>query len=117
MKLISNTNAPHDRMYKLLCDEGKNTQIYIATAFFSEDDLAIKMVNNNCTIQLIVRLDYGTDPDSLEKIIDNPNVDIRFFTGNSFHPKIYIFGNRVAFAFVVVYVFNRARLYAVCVVD
>ncbi len=97
MKLISNTNAPNDRMYKLLCDEGKNTQIYIATAFFSEDDLAIKMVNNNCTIQLIVRLDYGTNPESLEKIIDNPNIDIRFFTGNSFHPKFYIFGNRVAF--------------------
>lgn len=97
MKLISNTNAPNDRMYKLLSDEGKNTQIYIATAFFSDADLAIKMTENNCTIMLIVRLDYGTNPDSLEKIIDNPNIDIRFFTGNSFHPKFYIFGNRVAF--------------------
>lgn len=97
MKLISNTNAPNDRMYKLLSDEGKNTQIYIATAFFSDADLAIKMTENNCTIMLIVRLDYGTNPDSLKKIIDNPNIDIRFFTGNSFHPKFYIFGNRVAF--------------------
>lgn len=43
MKLISNTNAPDDRMYKLLSDEGKNTQIYIATAFFSDADLGIKM--------------------------------------------------------------------------
>lgn len=46
---------------------------------------------------LIIRLDYGTDAESLEKIFNNPNIDIRFFTGNSFHPKFYIFGNRVAF--------------------
>ena len=47
MKLISNTNKPNDRMYKLISEEGKNTQIYIASAFFSEDDLALKMVQNN----------------------------------------------------------------------
>ena len=97
MKLISNTNKPNDRMYKLISEEGKNTQIYIASAFFSEDDLALKMVQNNCTIMLIVRLDYGTSAEALEKIYENPNIDIRFFTGNSFHPKFYIFGNRVAF--------------------
>ena len=90
-------------MYKLISEEGKNTQIYIASAFFSEDDLALKMVQNNCTIMLIVRLDYGTSAEALEKIYENPNIDIRFFTGNSFHPKFYIFGNN---AFCI-YLFSR----------
>lgn len=97
MRLITNSNILNDRMSYCLENAGKNTQVYIASAFFSEAELALKMVDNNCTIMLIVRLDNGTSPEALEKIINNPNIDIRYFTGAYFHPKFYIFGNQTAY--------------------
>lgn len=97
MRLVTNTNRINDRMHKLLADQGKDSQIYIASAFFSEAKLALEMVNNNSNIMLIVRLDFGTNPDALYAIFNNKNIDIRFFTGNNFHPKFYIFGNRIAY--------------------
>jgi hypothetical protein len=55
------------------------------------------MLDNNCNVSLIVRLGIGTSPEALKAIINKPHIEIRFFTGNSFHPKFYIFGNRVAY--------------------
>lgn len=97
MRIITNSNKPNDRMFKLISEQGKNTQVLIASAFFNEAKMALEMVNNNCTIMLIVRLDYGTDPEALRKILGNKNIDIRFFTGPHFHPKFYIFGNNTAY--------------------
>lgn len=97
MRLVTNTNKQHDRMYKLLSDQGHNAQVFIASAFFSDAQLALEMVKNNCTILLIVRLDYGTNPEALKKIYNNQNIEIRFYTGTYFHPKFYIFGNDIAY--------------------
>jgi len=97
MRIITNSNKPNDRMFKLISEQGKNTQVLIASAFFNESKMALEMVNNNCTIMLIVRLDYGTDPEALREILGNKNIDIRFFTGKYFHPKFYIFGNNTAY--------------------
>lgn len=97
MRIITNSNKPNDRMFKLISEQGKNTQVLIASAFFNESKIALDMVNNNCTIMLIVRLDYGTSPEALRKILSNKNIDIRFFTGPHFHPKFYIFGNNTAY--------------------
>ena len=97
MRIITNSNKPNDRMFKLISEQGKNTQVLIASAFFNESKIALDMVNNNCTIMLIVRLDYGTSPEALRKILNNKNIDIRFFTGPRFHPKFYIFGNNTAY--------------------
>lgn len=97
MRLITNKNKENDRMKKVLIDQGINTHVYIASAFFSESDVTLNMTNRNCTIMLIVRLDFGTSPDALRDILGNPKIDIRFFTGTNFHPKFYIFGTRTAY--------------------
>jgi hypothetical protein len=39
---------------------------------------------------LLIRLDTGTDPNELKKILNNPNVNIRYYSSQRFHPKLYI---------------------------
>jgi hypothetical protein len=74
-----------------------DTDIFIASAFFTESDLINQMLDCNCNVFLIIRLGLGTSPDALKKVYKMKNIDIRFFTGTSFHPKFYIFGNRIAY--------------------
>jgi len=45
---------------------------------------------------MIVRLGYPTSPKALQDIISNPNVEIRYYSAPSFHPKLYIFGEKAA---------------------
>lgn len=97
MRLISNTNKPNDRMYFLLSKYGKNTTVLIASAFFADSDLLIKMLENNCTVYMIIRLDVGTSPEALLKVIDKPNIYIRYFSERYFHPKLFIFGREIAY--------------------
>jgi len=96
VRLINNTNKPNDRMFKVLNDYGKNTTVYIASAFFNDYKTLLKMVDEDCEIFMVIRLDMGTSPDSLEHIINHNKIHIRFFTGTSFHPKFYIFQNQAA---------------------
>lgn len=96
MRLINNTNKPNDRMFKILKDYGKNTSVYIASAFFHDYKTVLNMVENGCEVSIIVRLDMGTSADALSKVINNNKVHIRFFTGTNFHPKFYIFGEQIA---------------------
>ncbi|MBK6609014.1 MAG: NgoFVII family restriction endonuclease [Leptospiraceae bacterium] len=74
----------------------KNCDLFIAVPFFSYVDPLLKALENNCSIKLIVRICPATSPNSLRTIFKNNNVAIRFFTSNSFHPKLYIFGNNQA---------------------
>lgn len=97
MRIISNTNKPNDRLKFILQNQGKNSKIYITSAFFSDAELLLNMIKNDCTIMLIVRLDIGTDPKALKQLLNNPKIDIRFYTGRYFHPQIYIFKNRMAY--------------------
>jgi HKD family nuclease len=55
------------------------------------------LVEKGCTIRLIVRLEYPTNAHSLRDIFDKRNVSICYYTGTQFHPKLYIFGNKIAF--------------------
>lgn len=72
------------------------SQVFIAVAFFTEESVIRDMVANDCHVRLIVRLGFPTSPKALKALIDNSNVEIRYFTDTSFHPKLYIFGDRVA---------------------
>lgn len=71
----------------------KNTRIDISVAFFNHSEFILKCIENNCILRLIVRLENGTDPNELLKIINNPKIDIRYYNGNRFHPKLYIIHN------------------------
>jgi len=76
---------------------GKNADVLIAAAFFTESGFIKNLVENGCSVCLVVRLGYPTSDTKLREIIDMPNVYVRFFTGKEFHPKLYIFGNDIAF--------------------
>lgn len=47
-------------------------------------------------VRLIVRLDFPTSPTALHKGLLDGNVEVRFFTDATFHPKLHIFGSRSA---------------------
>ncbi|WP_320720055.1 phospholipase D-like domain-containing protein, partial [Enterobacter sp. 296B2] len=53
------------------------------------------LLEKGCHIRIIVRLGFPTSPFALEKLLSHKNVEARFFTNNSFHPKLYIFGDRL----------------------
>lgn len=70
--------------------------IYIAVAFFTEADVIEEILKRGCHLRLIVRLGFPTSPYALKKLINNKQVQVRFFTSSSFHPKLYIFGDKSA---------------------
>lgn len=98
MRIITNTRKPNDRMRILIKNQiSEGTEIFIATAFFSDVDLLEEITSAGCYVRLIVRLNFGTNPKALAKALALPNVAIRFFTSRYFHPKLYIFGSRIAY--------------------
>jgi HKD family nuclease len=77
-----------------LADDGCNA--YIAVAFFTEASVVETLTASGCHVRLVFRLGFPTNPSALQKLMGLPNVEIRYFTGHSFHPKIYIFGEKAA---------------------
>jgi HKD family nuclease len=78
----------------LLCADVQD--VYIAVAFFTESSVVEEIANSGCHIRLVVRLGFPTSPTALWKLITHKNVEIRYFTDTSFHPKLYIFGDKSA---------------------
>jgi len=97
MKLYSNYSYNH--LQNRLEEVCKNSTVYISTAFFSNFEFIKKALDNNCEILLVVRLDFGTSPDELLKVINlnNPNINMRYYACKEFHPKFYIIDNVCAF--------------------
>lgn len=92
------TNSKNDFLKSALEKNIKeNEDIDIATAFFSYTDFIKKAIEKNCNIKLIVRISLATSMQRLKEISEMNNVNIRFFTSEKFHPKLYIFGNSIAF--------------------
>jgi len=93
MQLYTNSNLNKDFVGKRLERIFQNTNVSIATAFFNEAELVLKAVNHGCTVRLVVRLDDGTDPYALSRIMGNTHIAIRYYTSRRFHPKLYIIDN------------------------
>jgi len=70
--------------------------VYIAVAFFTDSGAIETLVAQGCTIRLVVRLGFPTSADALSRVLKLPGVEIRYFTDRSFHPKLYVFGTKVA---------------------
>ncbi|MDI9220271.1 phospholipase D family protein [Pantoea sp. EA-12] len=68
--------------------------IFIASAFYTESDVVDALLARGCHLRIVVRLGFPTSPIALEKLLNHDNVEARFFTSNSFHPKLYIFGDK-----------------------
>jgi HKD family nuclease len=97
LDLFTNRNSKRD--YVVNAIEGltnKPCSVYIAVAFFTEANIVERLVEKGCRVRLIVRLEFPTQAQSLEKLLNNPGVEIRYFTDSAFHPKIYLFGNQTA---------------------
>lgn len=102
MRIITNSKLSNpnqlERMKPILLEQAQpGIEIKIASAFFTSYDVLEKMAANQTEIKMIVRLGFGTSPSALKKALGLNNVSIRVFTGKRFHPKFYIFGNRVAY--------------------
>jgi HKD family nuclease len=63
--------------------------IYLLLLLFNEFNVFDSLLEKGCHIRIIVRLGFPTSPFALEKLLSHKNVEARFFTNNSFHPKLY----------------------------
>lgn len=75
---------------------GDGCNVYVAVAFFTESNVVEALVAKGCRVRLIVRLGFPTNPFALGKLLGNERVELRYFTAHSFHPKLYIFGDKIA---------------------
>lgn len=83
----------NDRLQNEMFEICKNQTVYIAVAFFNDADFIKKLLSQNCVVKLIVRLNSGTSFTELERIHGKENLEIRYFTRTTFHPKLYIVGS------------------------
>lgn len=95
--LYANRNHYSDFVYNAiqsLASDGCN--VYIAVAFFTEESVVEELLNKGCRVRLIVRLGFPTNPDVLNRLSGKAGIEIRYFTGHAFHPKVYVFGDKAA---------------------
>lgn len=93
--LYTNRSSKKDFVRNGLYENVKEgMDIFIASAFFTEFDVIQMLLENNCHIRIVVRLGFPTSPTALEKLLNNSNIEARFYTNHSFHPKMYIFGDK-----------------------
>ncbi|MBD8900447.1 phospholipase D family protein [Rhodanobacter sp. DHG33] len=96
--LFTNSNARGDFIRNALMDAARiDEPVFVATAFFTDYGILKSIAQSSHRVRLVVRLGYPTSPIALGEALKDPYVDIRFFTDHSFHPKLYIFGDRLAY--------------------
>jgi len=72
------------------------TELYFAVAFFTDAELVKEYAERSHRIRMVVRLGFPTSPTALASLMTYPIVELRYYSDRSFHPKLYIFGDRVA---------------------
>lgn len=93
--LYTNRSSKRDFVQNGFIENVKNgMDIFIASAFFTEFDIIKMLLEKSCHVRIIVRLGFPTSPSALEKLLNNKNIEARFYTNHSFHPKMYIFGDK-----------------------
>lgn len=99
MELFTNDNERRDFLGNTLLELGHNTNVFIATAFFSKDTLISEFAKRGCKVYLIVRLGFPTQPVALKTLLRDysESVYIRYYFSTTFHPKLYLFGEKIAF--------------------
>lgn len=96
--LLTNRNSHGDFIRHALVSAGlEDEAVYIASAFFTDHGVLRDIAFKSNRVRLVVRLGFPTSPKALREALADKNVDVRFFTSPTFHPKLYIFGNRIAY--------------------
>lgn len=70
--------------------------VYIAVAFFTQAEVVLDLLERGSQARMVVRLGFPTSPNALDAVRSHPNMQLRVYTGRSFHPKLYIFGEETA---------------------
>lgn len=95
--VFANRNEKQDFIINELELRAENScDVYIASAFFTNAEVIESLLDKGCKVFMVVRLGFPTSPNAIERVIKHPNLQLRFYTGHSYHPKLYIFGNDVA---------------------
>lgn len=94
-QIFANRNRSKDFVYNAVIRlSSPACNINIAVAFFTQADILNELVERECAVKLLVRLGYPTCPRALEKALRMERVQVRYVTDRSFHPKLYVFGDR-----------------------
>lgn len=95
--LYTNRNAKRDFVQNGLYEYVEDgMDVFIASAFFTEYDVIKMILEKKCHVRIVVRLGFPTSPHALENLLKSDNVEARFYTAHSYHPKMYIFGDKNA---------------------
>ena len=93
--LYTNRSSKKDFVQNGLYEYVENEMdIFIASAFFTEIDVINMLLEKRCHIRIVVRLGFPTSPHALEALLKSDSIEARFYTSHSFHPKMYIFGDK-----------------------
>lgn len=98
MEIYTNSRARRDSMANALVTlSDPPVAIGAAVAFFTDPGPVKAWSQRGCfPIRLVVRLGFPTDPGALAEVMGLDGVQVRFFTGTLFHPKLYLFDGRSA---------------------
>jgi len=92
--LYSNRNSRSDFIINAINTLiAKSNKINIAVAFLTDTSVVEKLSEQGCSVRIVVRLGYPTSPKALDALLKIKNIEARFFSDRSFHPKLYIFGS------------------------
>ncbi len=94
MRLIYNDN--NTSVLSAIDAIGDIDSISIASPFIMDNSLLNRLIDSNCKIRLIIRLCAQTDEKALDKLIASPRSQVRFYTEESFHSKIFLINNSEA---------------------
>lgn len=94
ISLYSNRNSRSDFIQNAVDSLiTKANNINIAVAFLTDTSVIENLSKKGCKVRLVVRLGFPTSPNALESLLKISNIEARFFSDRSFHPKLYIFGS------------------------
>jgi HKD family nuclease len=97
LNVFANRKLRSDFIISELQRRGVNDcDVFIAVAFFTEAEVVKLLLENGCKVRMVVRLGFPTNPAALEAIRRHENISVRFYSAQSFHPKLYVFGDDVA---------------------
>lgn len=95
--MYTNSNSKKDFIYNsFVYGVSKRNNIYIASAFFTYSGMIKEFIEKQCKVKLVVRLGYPTSAEALDYCMQHEEIQVRFYTARSFHPKLYIFGEDYA---------------------
>lgn len=90
--LFTNSPGHQDSIRRLFenLPDGNGT-VHIACAFFTSCDIINKITAKGYLVNLVIRLGFPTSYVHLDTLNKNQRVNLRFYTSQYFHPKIYVF--------------------------